>query len=85
MIDIYDTKSKLEKGLNALDFLDTNINNMSNWLTKVEQRLDEFENIQFPEKNVETKIKFSKVIFIIILYLFLYNVQCIIIFYNSTC
>lgn len=85
MIDIYDTKSKLEKGLNALDFLDTNINNMSNWLTKVEQRLDEFENIQLPEKNVEAKIKFSKVIFIIILYLFLYNVQCIIIFYNSTC
>ncbi|XP_050057098.1 dystrophin, isoforms A/C/F/G/H isoform X3 [Aphis gossypii] len=60
VIDIYDTKSKLEKGLNALDFLDTNINNMSNWLTKVEQRLDEFENIQLPEKNVEAKIKFSK-------------------------
>lgn len=69
MIDIYDTKSKLEKGLNALDFLNTNINNMSNWLTKVEQRLDEFENIQLPEKNIESKIKFSKVIFIIIIIL----------------
>lgn len=76
MIDIYDTKSKLEKGLNALDFLDTNINNISNWLTKVEQRLDEFENIQLPEKNVEAKIKFTKVIFIIIfIFVFtMYNV-----------
>lgn len=73
MIDIYDIKSKLEKGLNALDFLDTNINNLSNWLTKVEQRLDEFESIQLSEKNVEAKIKFSKVIFIIIFYT-MYNV-----------
>ncbi|XP_025206146.1 dystrophin, isoforms A/C/F/G/H-like [Melanaphis sacchari] len=58
--DINDTKYKLEKGLNALDFLDTNINLMSNWLAKVEEKLDEFENTQLPEKNMESKIKFTK-------------------------
>ncbi|XP_026807467.1 dystrophin-like [Rhopalosiphum maidis] len=60
VMDIHDTKCKLEKGLNALDFLDTNINIMSNWLTKVEQKLDEFENIQLSETNVEAKNKFTK-------------------------
>lgn len=73
-MDIHDTKCKLEKGLNALDFLDTNINIMSNWLTKVEQKLDEFENIQLSKTNVEAKIKFTKVILIFIFFLFL---QCI--------
>lgn len=64
--DIYETKCQLEKGLNALDFLDTNINIMSNWLTEVEQKLDKIENTQLPEKNVETQIKFIQVRFIII-------------------
>ncbi|XP_022178731.1 dystrophin, isoforms A/C/F/G/H-like isoform X1 [Myzus persicae] len=56
--DIYDTKYKLEKGLNALDFLDTNMNIMSNWLTEVEQKLDEFEKTQLSEKNAEAAKKF---------------------------
>lgn len=74
--DIYDTKYKLEKGLNALDFLDTNINIMSNWLTVVEQKLDEFENTQLSEKNAEVAIKFIKVrVTIIFIFIFtIYNV-----------
>lgn len=73
-MDIYDTKCKLEKGLNALDFLDTNINIMSNWLTEVEQKLDEFENTQLPEKNVEHQIKFIKVRFIIIIIFYFFKI-----------
>jgi len=68
--DIHDTKYKLEKGLNALEFLDTNINVMSNWLTEVEKKLDEFESSQLPDKNAEVTMKFIKVrlkvIFIIV-------------------
>lgn len=64
--DIYDTKYKLEKGLNALDFLDTNMNIMSNWLTEVEQKLDEFEKTQLSEKNAEAAKKFIDVRFIMI-------------------
>jgi len=72
--DINDTKNKLEKGLNALDFLDTNINIMSNWLTEVEQKLDEFEKTQLSEKNAEVTMKFIKVRFTIILIFTIYNV-----------
>jgi len=72
--DINDTKYKLEKGLNALDFLDTNINIMSNWLTEVEQKLDEFKNTQLSEKNAEVTMKFIKVRFIIIFIFKMYNV-----------
>jgi len=59
--DIQDTKYKLEKGLNALDFLDTNINIMSNWLTEMEQKLDEFESTKLPDKNADVTMKFIKV------------------------
>lgn len=72
--DIIDTKYKLEKGLNALDFLDTNIDIMSNWLTEVEQKLDEFENTQLTEENAEVTMKFIKVRFTIIFIFTIYNV-----------
>ncbi|VVC26815.1 Hypothetical protein CINCED_3A012694 [Cinara cedri] len=58
--DIFSTKCKLEKGLKVLDFLDTNVNKISNWLTEMEQKLNEIENIQLPEKNIEDQIKFIK-------------------------
>lgn len=58
--DIYSAKCKLEKGLKALDFLDTNINMMSNWLTEMEQKLNEIDNIKLSEKNID-QIKFIKV------------------------
>lgn len=60
-MDICSTKCKLEKGLKALEILDTNINLMSNWLTEMEQTLDEIENIQLSEKNIKDQIKFIKV------------------------
>lgn len=77
MADLYDTKYKLEKGLNALDFLDTNINIMSNWLTAVEQKLDEFKNTELPEKNAEITMKFIKVRFITIFFLQCTMLTCI--------
>lgn len=60
-MDICSTRSKLEKGLKALDILDTNINKMSNWLTEMEQTLDKIENIQLSEKNIKDQIKFIQV------------------------
>lgn len=72
--DINETKYKLEKGLNALDFLDTNMNIMSNWMTEVEQKLDEFENTQLSEKNAEVTMKFIEVRFISIFIFTIYNV-----------
>lgn len=60
IIDISNTKCKLEKGLKALDFLDTNINSMSNWLNEVEKKLDEIDDIQLSE-NLEDQIKYIEV------------------------
>jgi len=63
-MDIGSTQFKLEKGLKALHFLDNNMNLMSKWLTEVEQKLDEIENIQLPEKNLKAYIIFIQVTFI---------------------
>lgn len=65
-MDICNTKCKLEKGLKGLDFLDININTMSNWLTNVEKNLDKIENTQLPKRNLEDQITFLKVRLIII-------------------
>lgn len=59
--DIGCTKSKLEKGLKTLHFLDNNINNLSNWLNGVEQKLYEIENNHLPENNVDIQLQFIKV------------------------
>lgn len=59
-MDICNTKCKLEKGLNALEFLDININSICNWLTEVEQKLDEIDDMQFPD-NLEAQIKYIEV------------------------
>lgn len=69
VLDICGTKCKLENGLKALDFLDVNIDSMSNWLTKVEQNLDKIEDTQLPKKNLEDQIIFLKVRFITILFI----------------
>lgn len=63
VLDICNIKSKLEKGLKALDFMDININTMSNWLTEVEQKLDEIENTQLSEENLDSHIKYIQVKF----------------------
>lgn len=47
---------------------------MSNWLTEVEQKLDEFENTQLSEKNAEVTMKFIEVRFISIFIFTIYNV-----------
>lgn len=60
-MDIYNTKSKLEKGLKTLQFLDNNINSLSNWLDEIEQKLYEIEDNHSPEKNVEVQLQFIKV------------------------
>lgn len=59
-MDICNTKCKLEKGLNALEFLDTNINSMCKWMTEVEQKLDEIDEMQLLD-NLETQIKYIEV------------------------
>lgn len=56
VIDINNTQLKLEKGLKALDFLETNINSLSKWLTVVEQKLNEIEDNQLFEKNSEAHV-----------------------------
>lgn len=63
-MDIRSTQFKLEKGLKALDFLDNNMNIMSKWLAKVEQKLDEIEDAQLSEQNLDGQITFIKVKFI---------------------
>lgn len=64
MLDVHNTNCKLDKGLNALNFIDTNINGISEWLTGVEQKLNEIESTQPPEKKLEAQQKFNKVNFI---------------------
>lgn len=66
VLDIFDIKCKLESGLKALDFLDVNINSMSNWLTNVEQNLDKIKDTQLPKISLEDQIIFLRVRFIII-------------------
>lgn len=43
--------------------MDININTMSNWLTEVEQKLDEIENTQLSEENLDSHIKYIQVKF----------------------
>lgn len=64
MLDVHNTNCKLDKGLNALNFIDTNINGISEWLTGVEQKLNEIQSTQPPEKKLEAQQKFNKVNFI---------------------
>lgn len=64
VIDICSIKSKLEKGVKALEFLDANIIIMSNWLTEIEQKLDQIEDSQLPDRNLKAQIDFIKVRFI---------------------
>lgn len=59
-MDISNTKCKLEKGLNALEFLDSNINSMCGWLTEIEQKLDEIDDTELPD-NIEAQIKYIEV------------------------
>lgn len=66
-MDVCVTKNKLEKGLKALDFLDTNMNIISNWLTDMEYKLNEIEDIPLTEDNLEVQIKLIKVRFIMII------------------
>lgn len=46
-----------------MEFLDTNINIISNWLTEIEQKLDKIEDSQLLDKNLEAQIEFIKVRF----------------------
>lgn len=66
IIDVCGARSKLEKGLKALDFLDSNMNIISKWLTDMEHKLDEIEDIPLTEDNLEVQINVIKVRFIII-------------------
>lgn len=56
LLDICNTECKLKKGLNALEFLDNNIYSISNWLTEVEQKLDEIDGMQL-SNNLEAQIQ----------------------------
>lgn len=73
-MDVSNTKCKLEKGLKTLEFLDTNINSLSIWLTEVEQKLDEVEDTQLTNKNIENQVKYINVRFVsyIFMYIILY-------------
>lgn len=65
-MDINNVKCKLEKGLKVLDFLDNNINCLSNWLTEVEEKLYAYESSQSSEKSSEAQLKYITVRFLVI-------------------